>query len=103
MDNSFRREVSLLFPENPLTELPSDHPIYRSKYRLEALPKIHEHDGKPAQGLGVFFENRLLIFYTFSSDIGDGMEDLEVHHDGPVLHEIALKMGVNVVCWFFSP
>ena len=65
MDQSFRREIALLFPENPLIELPSDHPIYRSKYHLAALPKIHEHDGKPAEGLGVFFENRLLIFYTF--------------------------------------
>ena len=103
MDQSFRREIALLFPENPLIELPSDHPIYRSKYHLAALPKIHEHDGKPAEGLGVFFENRLLIFYTFSSDIGDGMENLEVHNDGPQLHEVALQMGINVLCWFFSP
>ncbi len=103
MDESFRREIALLFPDNPLTEIPSDHPIYRCKYRLDGLPKIHEHDGKPAQGFGVFFENRLVVFYTFSSDIGDGMEDLDVHNDGPELHELALRMGVNVVCYFFSP
>ncbi|MBN1576333.1 MAG: DUF4159 domain-containing protein [Chitinispirillaceae bacterium] len=103
MDQTFRREIALLFPENPLTVLPSDHPIFCSKYSLAGLPKIHEHDGKPAEGLGVFFENRLLVFYTFSSDIGDGMENLEVHNDGPQLHEFALQMGVNIVCWFFNP
>ncbi|MCX7725527.1 MAG: DUF4159 domain-containing protein [Chitinispirillaceae bacterium] len=103
MDESFRREVAFLFPENPLVELPSDHKIYRSKYKLPGLPKIHEHDGKPAVGYGVFFENRLVIFYTYSSDIGDGMEDIEVHNDGPELHELALKMGVNVISYFFNP
>jgi hypothetical protein len=103
MDTSFRREVAQLFPDNPLTELPSSHPIYHSRYKLKALPKIHEHDGEPAQGLGVFFEGRLLIFYTYSSDIGDGMENPEVHNDGAALHEVALQMGVNVITYFFAP
>ncbi len=103
MDKTFRREIALLFPENPLVELPSNHPIYRSRYTLDALPKIHEHDGLPARGSGVFFEKRLLIFYTFSSDIGDGMENLEIHNDGPGLHELALRMGINILSYFFNP
>lgn len=103
MDKSFRREVAALFPENPLVLVPLSHPIYTSKYTLKNLPKIHEHDGNPAEGLGIFFENRLVLFYSYSSDIGDGMEDLHVHNDGAQLHELALKMGVNIVVWFLNP
>jgi hypothetical protein len=103
LDKSFRREIASLFPENPLVQLPTTHPIYRTRYRLRGLPKIHEHDGEPAQGFGVFFDGRLVVFYTYSSDIGDGMEDLHVHNDGKELHELALQMGVNVVTWFFDP
>jgi len=103
MDKSFRREMAALFPENPLVTVPQGHKIYTRKYSLTGLPKIHQHDGKPAQGLGIFFNNRLVVFYSYSSDIGDGMEDLEVHKDGPKLHELALKMGVNIISWFFEP
>jgi hypothetical protein len=103
MDKTFRAEIAVMFPENPLKEVAASHPIFKSVYPLPGLPKIHEHDGKPAQGLGVFFDNRLLLFYSFSSDIGDGMEDLEVHKDGAELHEAALRMGVNIVSWFFQP
>lgn len=103
MDKSFRREMAALFPENPLVEVPRTHAIYTSKYKLPGLPKIHEHDGKPAQGLGIFFNNRLVVYYSYSSDIGDGMEDLDVHKDGQKLHELALKMGVNIISWFFEP
>lgn len=103
MDASFRREIAELFPDNPLVELPSSHPIYKSRYVLEGLPKIHEHDGKPAAGYGLFFDNRMLLYYSYSSDIGDGMENLDVHHDGEKLHELALKMGINVIYWFFNP
>ncbi|MBD3420888.1 MAG: DUF4159 domain-containing protein [Chitinivibrionales bacterium] len=102
MDESFRREMKALFPENPLTPLPADHPIYRSRYALQGLPKIHEHDGEPAQGLGIFFNNRLVVFYSFSSDIGDGMEDVHVHNDGEPVHRLALQMGTNIVMWFFE-
>lgn len=103
MDESFRREIKLLFPENPLMELPSGHPIFKSKYPLKGLPKIHEHDGSPAQGFGIYFDNRLVVFYSYSSDIGDGMENLEVHNDSPALHETALEMGVNILSYFFNP
>ena len=103
MDKSFRKEMAALFPENPLVIVPKNHGIYKSKYRLNGLPKIHEHDGKPAQGLGIFFNDQLVIFYSYSSDIGDGMEDLDVHNDGKELHDLSLKMGVNIVTWFFDP
>lgn len=102
MDKSFRREMNILFPENPLVPISNNHPIYNSKYKLSGLPKIHEHDGIAALGLGIFFNKRLVVFYSYSSDIGDGMENVEVHNDGEVLHELALKMGVNVVYWFLS-
>jgi hypothetical protein len=102
MDQSVRREVAALFPENPLTELPAGHPLYHAVYDLQALPKVHEHDGKRAQGFGVYFENRLVLFYSFSSDITDGMEDLNVHNDGEKIHELALRMGINIVSWYFE-
>ncbi len=103
LDKSFRREMKKLFPENPLIELPSKHKIYSSVHKLPNLPKIHEHDGEPAQGYGVFFDKRMVVFYTYSTDIGDGMEDIHVHDNSEKLHNLALKMGVNVIGWFFSP
>lgn len=102
LDRSFRQQIAQLFPENPLTLIPSDHPIYKSFYQLPGLPKIHEHDGIPAQGLGVFFEGRMVIFYTYNTDIGDGMEDLHVHNVGERRHELALQMGINVIHWFLN-
>ena len=103
MDKSFRREMQALFPQNPLVKVPNSHPIYSCVHKLPGLPKIHEHDGLPAQGFGIFFDKRLVVFYAFSSDIGDGMEDEEVYHDGEKLHQLALNMGVNLVWWFFNP
>lgn len=103
LDESFRKEIKILFPENPLTELPSNHPVFSSKYKLKGVPKIHEHDGKPAQALGIYFNNRLIVLYTYSADIGDGMEDLHIHNDGEKLHELSLRMGINVISWFFNP
>jgi hypothetical protein len=103
MDKSFRKEMKILFPENPMALLPRNHPMFSSVNKLQGLPKIHEHDGEPAQAFGIYFNNRLVILYTFSSDIGDGMEDLDVHKDGPELHALALAMGVNIVAWFVNP
>lgn len=103
LDKSFRKEMKIIFPDNPLTPIPSNHPIFSSKYKMSGVPKIHEHDGKPAQALGIFFDNQLIVLYTFSADIGDGMEDLHVHNDGEKLHELALRMGTNVITWFFNP
>jgi hypothetical protein len=97
MDDSFRRMVEELFPERELVTLPLDHEIYRCFYELEGPPKIHEHDGKPPEGLGVFDGGRLMIFYTYESDIGDGLEDAEVHGDPPEKREQAVRMAVNIL------
>lgn len=97
LDESIRRELARLFPERPLVEVPLDHPIYRVVYPFpQGIPKIHEHDGKPAQGFGVFLEGRLAIFYSYQTDLGDGWEDPEVHRDPPEKREAALRMGVNL-------
>jgi hypothetical protein len=100
MDSSFRREIKKIFPESPLVELPFDHPIYHSYYEFpDGLPKIHEHDGKPPQGLGIFFNNRLVVFYTYECDLGDGWEDPDVHNDPPEKREQAIMMGINII-WY---
>ncbi len=103
MDSSFRREMKKIFPESPLIELPFDHPIYHSFYDFpEGLPKIHEHDGKPAQGFGIFYQNRLVVFYSYETDLGDGWEDPDIHNDPPEKREQALKMGINIVVYVLT-
>jgi len=103
MDSSFRREIKKVFPDSPLIELPYDHPIYYSFYKFpNGLPKIHEHSGKPAQGFGIFHQNRLVVFYTYECDLGDGWEDPDVHNDPPEKREAALKMGINIVVYTLS-
>jgi hypothetical protein len=97
MDASFRKLVKDVFPERELVLLPLDHGIYRSFYTLEGPPKIHEHDGKPPQGWGVLDGQRLMIFYTYESDIGDGLEDADVHNDPAEKREQAVRMGVNIL------
>lgn len=100
MDESIRRELGRLFPDRPLVEVPLDHPIYHLIYEFpRGLPKIHEHDGKPAQGFGIFLDGRLVVYYSYQSDLGDGWEDPEVHHDPPEKHEAALRMGVNLLVY----
>ncbi len=100
MDESFRRELARVFPDRPLTEVPLGHPVYHVLYDFpEGLPKIHEHDGLPAQGLGVFLDGRLAVFYSYQSDLGDGWEDAGVHDDPDEVREAALRMGVNLVVY----
>jgi hypothetical protein len=100
MDASFRREIQRVFPNHQLVEIPFDHPIYHIYYEFpQGLPKIHEHDGKPPQGLGIFYKGRLVVFYTYECDLGDGWEDPEVHNDPPEKHQAALQMGVNIVLY----
>ena len=100
MDASARRELARLFPEAPLVEVPLDHPVYNLIYRFpKGIPKIHEHDGKPAQGFGIFLEGRLVVYYSYESDLGDGWEDPEVHKDPPEKREAALRMGVNLFAY----
>ena len=97
LDKSFRREMKRLFPNKDWVELPHDHKIYNINYKFpNGLPKIHEHDGKPPQGLGLFHNDRLIVFYTYESDLGDGWEDIEVHNDPMDKHLDALKMGTNI-------
>jgi hypothetical protein len=97
MDEAFRREMSALFPDRPMVELPPDHPIFHLFYEFpEGLPKIHEHDGKPPQAFGIFHEGRLVVVYTYETDLGNGWEDADVHDNPPELREQALRMGVNL-------
>lgn len=98
MDQAFQREMKKIFPDQELVELPFSHKIYHSYYDFpNGLPKIHKHDGKPAQGFGIFYVGKLVVFYVYESDIGDGWEDEQVHNDPPEKREQALKMGVNVL------
>ncbi len=103
MDTSFRREIARVFPDHPLVEVPLRHPIYHLVYDFpKGIPKIHEHDGLPAQGFGIFLGDRLAVYYSYQTDLGDGWEDPEVHHDPPELHEAALRMGVNLFTYAVS-
>jgi hypothetical protein len=100
MDVSLRRELARLFPGEKLVEVPLDHPIYRLVYTFpKGIPKIHEHDKKPAQGFGIFLDRRLVVFYSYQTDLGDGWEDPEVHRDPPAKREAALRMGVNLFAY----
>ncbi len=98
LDEHFRREIAKVFPGDSLVDVPLDHPIYRIVYPLPTgVPKIHEHDGKPARGLGLYIGERLVVFYSHESDLGNGWEDVGTYpEDPPALHEQALRMGVNL-------
>jgi hypothetical protein len=98
LDEHFRRELAKVFPAQPLVDVPLDHPIYRVVYPMpQGVPKIHEHDGKPPRGLGIFLGGRLVVFYSYESDLGNGWEDVGTYPDDPpALHEEALRMGVNL-------
>jgi len=97
LDESFRREIKRVFPDRELVDVPLSHPIYHIVYDFpKGIPKIHEHDGKPARGFGIFLGDRLAVYYSYSSDLGNGWEDTVTYHDPPALHEAALRMGVNL-------
>ncbi|MDY0344014.1 MAG: DUF4159 domain-containing protein [Lentimicrobium sp.] len=103
LDVYIRPQMKKVLPELDFVELPYSHPIYHQKYEFpNGLPKIHEHDGKPAQGFGLFWEGRLLCFYSYETDLGDGWEDPEVHNDSPETRLKALKMGANLIQYVFS-
>ena len=100
LDAAFRREMKKVFPDKELVDLPFNYGIYHCYYDFpNGLPKIHKHDEKPAQGLGIFQEGKLVVFYAYESDIGDGWEDPQVHNDPPEKREQALRMGVNNITW----
>lgn len=97
LDESFRTEMAEIFPDAALTQIPPDHPVFHTFYDFpEGLPKIHEHDGQPPQAFGVFVDGRMVVFYSYESDLGDGWEDADVHEDPPATREEALRMGVNL-------
>lgn len=103
MEPYLRRELKKVFPNKELVELGKDHPIFNLKYAFEeGLPKIHEHDGKRPQALGIFHEGRLLLLFTFESDLGDGWEDPSVHNDPENIRLKALQMGANIIQYAFS-
>lgn len=103
MDEFIRREMKKVFPETEFVELPFSHPIYQQKYAFpKGLPKIHEHDNKPPQGFGIFYKDKLVCFYTYETDLGDGWEDQAVHNDPPEKRLEALKMGANIVMYVFN-
>lgn len=103
MDSSFRREIQRVFPEAELREVPVDHPVYHMKYDFpRGLPKIHQHDGEPPQGFGIFHGGRLVVYYSFESDLGNGWEDAQTYDDTPALREQAFRMGVNLFLFALS-
>jgi len=103
MDPFVRLEMKKVFPALDFVELPFDHPIYRQKFTFKnGLPKIHEHDGKPPQGLGILYQGRLLCFYSYESDLGNGWEDRSVYNDPEAVRQQALKMGANILSFCFT-
>jgi len=103
MDKYLRKELKKIFPKQDLMEIPLNHPIYHQTFSFpKGLPKIHEHDKKAPQGLGIFFENRLVIFYDYESDLNDGWEDQEVHNNPESIRLNALKMGANIIEFAFK-
>ncbi len=103
MDQPFRREMKKVFPDKDWVELPPNHPIFNIVFPFpDGLPKIHEHDGKRPQGLGLFHQGRLIVLYTYECDLGDGWEDPQVHNVPPDLREVALKMGTNIIAYALS-
>jgi hypothetical protein len=103
MDPYVRPQMSKVFPELEFIELPVNHEIYNQHFTFtEGLPKIHEHDGKPPQGFGLFLEGRMVCYYTYETDLSDGWEDAEVHNNTPEMRRKALQMGANLLQYVFT-
>ncbi|MCQ2375596.1 MAG: DUF4159 domain-containing protein [Salinivirgaceae bacterium] len=103
IDAFVRREMKKVFPDKDFVELPLNHEIYNMIYPFpNGLPKIHEHDNKAPQGFGLFVDGRLVCFYTYECDLGDGWESASVHNDSEQIRTQALKMGANIVTYVFS-
>lgn len=103
LDPFIRREMKKVFPEYDFIELPFSHPIYHQKFSFpNGLPKVHEHDNKPPQGFGIIHNGRLLVFYTYETDLGDGWEDPSVHNDPSEIRLQALQMGANIIMFAFT-
>lgn len=103
MDKSFRHEIKKVFPNKKLTELPFSYGMYHDFYNFNyGVPKIQRHNGKRPQGFGIFVGKRLVVYYTYESDPGDGWADADVHGDSPQKREEALKFGTNLIIWVLS-
>lgn len=103
MEPFLRKEIKKVFPDRDLIELGADHPIFEQEYSFpDGLPKIHEHDGKRPQAFGIFEQQRLILLFTFESDLGDGWEDQEVHNDPQEIRIKALQMGANIIHYAFN-
>lgn len=103
LDKFIRLEMKKVFPELEFVVLPFDHPIYHQKFDFDnGLPKIHEHDGNPPQGLGLIYKGRLVCFYSFESDLGNGWEDQSIYNDPEELRQNALRMGANIISYSFT-
>jgi hypothetical protein len=103
LDKFIRKEMKKVFPDADFVEIPFGHPVYHQKYEFNSgLPKIHEHDNKAPQGLGIFVENRLVVFYDFECDLGDGWEDSNVHKDSEASRTKAFQMGANLLQYAFT-
>ncbi|HEX9979196.1 MAG TPA: DUF4159 domain-containing protein [Flavobacterium sp.] len=103
LDQYARREIKKIFPDVDLVEIPVSHPIFQKPYPFPAgIPKIHEHDGKAPHAYGIFLEGRLVLLYTYETDLGDGWEDAEVNNDPVEVREKALKMGANLMNYVFN-
>ncbi len=100
MDESFRREIKKIFPDETMKELPFDHPIYRSQYDFpKGLPKIHEHDAKPPQGFAIYKNGRMCMYYTYETNISDGWAETKEHNDPPEKKDESYKMGCNIIVY----
>lgn len=103
MDKYIREAMKTVFPELKFQEIPNDHPIFHQKYSFKnGLPKIHEHDNKRPQAFGLFYKGRMVCFYDYECDLGDGWEDEAVHHDPLNIREKALQMGANIISYIFN-
>ncbi|WP_462248218.1 DUF4159 domain-containing protein [Ekhidna sp.] len=103
LDQFVRIEMKKVFPELDFVEIPFDHPIYHQKFDFDrGLPKIHQHDGKPSKGFGLIYQNRLVCFYSYESDLGNGWEDQSVYNDPQEIRLEALKMGSNIISYAFT-
>ncbi|RZK06995.1 MAG: DUF4159 domain-containing protein [Flavobacterium sp.] len=103
LDQYIRKEIKKIFPNNDLVEIPANHVLFQKPYAFPAgIPKIHEHDGKRPQAFGIFIENRLVLLYTYETDLGDGWEDPEVNNDPVEVRQKALKMGANIINYIFN-
>jgi len=100
LDKVFRREIRKVFPDQELVELPFTYGLYHCRFNFSnGPPKIHEHDGKPAQGFGIFHRGRLVVYYTYETNPSDGWADPEIHNDPEAKRLEALKFGTNIVVW----